>query len=32
MTKRTFTHKMYFYPIPREVLDQNPKLQQNPGW
>lgn len=29
---RTFEDKMYFYPIPRKVIDKNPKLQQNPGW
>lgn len=29
---RTFEDKMYFYPIPRSVLDKNSKLKQNPGW
>ena len=29
---RTFEDKMYFYPIPRAVLDKNVKLVQNPGW
>lgn len=29
---RSFDNKMYFYPIPRTVLDKNPKLIQNPGW
>ena len=31
-TLREFTDKMYFYPIPRFVLDKNTKLVQNPGW
>lgn len=30
--RRTFNPKMYFYPIPRNVLDKNRKLVQNPGW
>lgn len=29
---RMFDDKMYFWPIPKNVLDQNPKLKQNPGW
>lgn len=29
---RNFDNKMYFYPIPRSVLDKNQKLCQNPGW
>lgn len=29
---RNFDMKMYLYPIPRDVLDKNPKLVQNPGW
>ncbi len=29
---RTFTDKMYFYPIPRAVMNKNTKLVQNPGW
>ena len=29
---RSFDRKMYFYPIPRAVLDKNAKLKQNPGW
>ena len=29
---RNFENKMYFYPIPRNVLNKNPKLVQNPGW
>lgn len=32
ITKRTFSQKMYFYPIPRTVLDHNANLIQNPGW
>lgn len=30
--KRTFSQKMYFYPIPKTVMDHNAKLIQNPGW
>lgn len=30
--RRTFSQKMYFYPIPRSVMDKNYKLVQNPGW
>lgn len=30
--RRTFNQKMYFYPIPRKVMDKNFKLVQNPGW
>lgn len=29
---RNFEDRMYFYPIPRSVLDKNVKLKQNPGW
>lgn len=29
---RTFEDKMYFYPIPKGVINKNPKLIQNPGW
>lgn len=29
---RTFEKKMYFWPIPRKVLNKNGKLKQNPGW
>lgn len=32
LTRRTFSHKMYFLPIPRTTLDKNAKLVQNPGW
>lgn len=30
--KRVYSPKMYFWPIKRSVLDQNPKLIQNPLW
>lgn len=30
--KRIFSKKMYFYPIPRSTMEQNPKLIQNYGW
>ncbi len=30
--KRTFSNKMYFYPIDQYVMDRNGKLVQNPGW
>ncbi|MGV6945188.1 RagB/SusD family nutrient uptake outer membrane protein [Sphingobacterium kyonggiense] len=29
---RTFTHKMYFWPIPNSAITKNNKLTQNPGW
>lgn len=29
---RTFSHKMYFWPIPNAALTKNNKLIQNPGW
>lgn len=32
LTRRTFSHKHYFYPIPRTALNKNSKLVQNPGW
>ncbi|MNL18503.1 SusD family protein [compost metagenome] len=32
LTRRSFAHKHYFYPIPRTALDRNSKLTQNPGW
>lgn len=33
MTNRTWTDKMYFYPIPTQELSLNPQLApQNPGW
>ncbi|MFQ7113020.1 RagB/SusD family nutrient uptake outer membrane protein [Hallella bergensis] len=30
--KRTFSNKMYFWPLDRNVLSKNGKLVQNPGW
>ena len=30
--RRVFTQKMYFYVIPKRILDKNDKLVQNPGW
>lgn len=30
--RRTFKQKMYFYPIPKQVMERNHKLVQNPGW
>ena len=27
-----FTNKMYFSPIPQEVIDRNPKILQNLGY
>ena len=30
--KRVFKNKMYFYPIPKEIIQRNAKLCQNPGW
>ncbi|MFT4202644.1 MAG: RagB/SusD family nutrient uptake outer membrane protein [Chitinophagaceae bacterium] len=32
LAKRTWSFKMYFWPIPKEVLDKNAKMVQNPGW
>ncbi|MDR2413496.1 MAG: RagB/SusD family nutrient uptake outer membrane protein [Odoribacteraceae bacterium] len=32
ITKRIFSNKMYFFPIPQDVLNKNAKLVQNPGW
>lgn len=29
---RTFSHKMYFWPLPNNAITKNGKLQQNPGW
>lgn len=29
---RSFSYKHYFYPIPKSVINKNPKLVQNPGW
>jgi hypothetical protein len=32
VTKRIFSNKMYFFPIPQSALNANSKLVQNPGW
>lgn len=32
LAQRTFSYKMYFYPINKTTLDKNKKLVQNPGW
>ena len=32
LTRRTFSYKNYFYPIPKSVLDKNKNLVQNPEW
>lgn len=32
LTRRTFSYKNYFYPIPKSALDKNAKLVQNPEW
>lgn len=32
LTRRTFSYKHYFYPIPKSVLDKNENLVQNPEW
>lgn len=32
LTRRTFSYKHYFYPIPKSSLDKNKKLVQNPEW
>lgn len=32
LTRRTFSYKNYFYPIPKSVLDKNKRLVQNPEW
>lgn len=29
---RTFSHKMYFWPLPNNAVTKNAKLVQNPGW
>lgn len=28
----TFTPKMYMNPIPQAIIDQNEKIEQNPGY
>lgn len=30
--RRTFNQKMYFYPIPKNTIERNRKIVQNPGW
>jgi starch-binding outer membrane protein, SusD/RagB family len=32
LTKRNWSFKMYFWPIPKNALDKNSKLVQNPSW
>jgi hypothetical protein len=32
LTYRAWSYKMYFWPIPKEAIDKNSKLVQNPGW
>lgn len=32
LTRRTFSYKNYFWPIPKSVLNKNSKLVQNPEW
>ena len=32
LTRRSFSYKHYFYPIPKSVLDKNKNLVQNPEW
>jgi hypothetical protein len=32
LTQRTWSFKMYFWPIPKGALDKNSRLVQNPGW
>lgn len=32
MAYRIFDYKHYFYPIPKNSLNKNPKLVQGPGW
>jgi hypothetical protein len=32
LTLRNWSFKMYFWPIPKNALDKNAKLVQNPGW
>lgn len=29
---RSFSEKMYLYPIPQSEVDKNPLMEQNPGW
>ncbi len=32
LTQRTWSNKMYFWPIPLNTMNKNSKLDQNPGW
>lgn len=32
LTQREWSFKMYFWPIPKNALDKNSKLVQNPSW
>jgi hypothetical protein len=32
LTRRQWYFKMFFYPIPKDALDKNSKLVQNPSW
>ncbi|MEI6946463.1 RagB/SusD family nutrient uptake outer membrane protein [Paraflavisolibacter sp. H34] len=32
LTRRNWSFKMYFWPIPKNALDKNSKLVQNPSW
>ncbi len=32
LTLRTWSNKMYFWPLPLNTLNKNSKLDQNPGW
>ncbi|KAA6329570.1 RagB/SusD family nutrient uptake outer membrane protein [termite gut metagenome] len=32
LTRRTFSYKNYFCPIPKSAINKNSKLAQNPGW
>lgn len=32
LTRRSFSYKNYFWPIPKSVMDKNKKLVQNPEW
>lgn len=32
LTTRAWSFKMYFWPIPKSVMDKNSKLVQNPSW
>ena len=32
LTQRTWSNKMYFWPIPLNTMNKNSRLDQNPGW